>query len=301
MAIQALQEFIGRNMVAAGALAALGAALDAKASGAALDPTIEKRVQDLLQAVGAGDILHGVEREHAATMRAIIRAMYLIDGKLLFERTRTSAWDHVETEILQSVGEIARSLHAPAFARDVVPACEGLADRLRASGACLLDVGVGVARSAVALAEMWPELRIVGIDPWEPALQLARENVDRAGLGHRIELRRLGVEALDDRAAFDYVWFANHFIPERFALPGLARALGALRPGGWIGVATNNEAAPPPVLALSRLREARWGGTGWSTSAAEEVLRETGFVDVRALPTPPGAMITMIVGRRRPE
>jgi predicted O-methyltransferase YrrM len=298
MSMKALQEFIGRNMVAAGALTALGAALDAKAGGAPLDPAIGKRVQELLDAVGAGDLLNDVGPQEAATMRALIRAMYLNDAKLLFDKTRTRAWDHVEPEILESIGEIARSLHAQAFARDVVPACEGLAARLRSPGAALLDVGVGVGRSAIALAQMWPELRIVGIDPWEPSLRLARDNVERADLGHRIELRRQGVEALEDRAAFDYVWFANHFIPEQFALPGLRRALGALRPGGWIGVATNNEAAPPPVLALARLREARWGGTDWSAAEAEKVLRDTGFVDVHAPPSPPGGMIVLIVGRK---
>jgi SAM-dependent methyltransferase len=300
MSIQALQEFIGRNALAAGALTALGAALDVKAGGPPLDPIIGKRVQELLEAVGAGDLLNDIGPQQATTMRAMIRAMYLNDAKLLFDKTRTTAWDHVEPEILESVGEIARSVHAQAFAREIVPACEGLAQRLSSKGAALLDVGVGVARSAIALAQMWPELRVVGIDPWEPSLRMARENVDQADLGNRIELRQQGIEALEDRDAFDFVWFANHFIPERLALPGLRRVLAALRPGGWVGLGVNNEGAPPPVLALARLREARWGGTQWSPAHAEKVLQEIGFADVRTLPTPPGAMVTGIVGRRTP-
>lgn len=298
MSMQALQEFIGRNMIAAGALTALGAALDARASGAPLDPAIAKPIQELLEAVGAGDVLDDVGPQEAATMRALIRALYLNDAKLLFAKSRTRAWDHSEPEILDSVGEVARALHAQAFARELVPACDGLAERLRSAGAALLDVGVGVARSAIALAQMWPELRIVGVDPWEPSLRIARVNVAQAGLDRRIELRQQGIESLEDESAFDFVWFANHFIPERFALPGLRRALEALRPGGWLGIGTNNETAPAPVLALARLREAKWGGTGWSTAHAKDVLRETGFVDVRALPTAPGAMVTMIAGRR---
>jgi SAM-dependent methyltransferase len=300
MSIPAIQEFIGRNMVAAGALAALGAALDARASGTPLDPAIGERVADLLAAVGASDILQDVGPQEAATMRAIIRSMYLNDAKLLFEETRTRSWDHAEPQILESVGEVARTLHAQTFARSIVPACEGLAERLRSAGGALLDVGVGVARSAIAIAQMWPELRVVGIDPWEPALRLARDNVEAAGLGDRIELRQQGVEALEDEAAFDHVWFPNHFIPERLAVPGLRRALAALRPGGWINIATNNEAAPPAALALARLREARWGGTQWTTARAEQALRDAGFVEVTALPTPPGGMATAIVARRAP-
>ena len=75
MSTQAIQEFIGRSMVAAGALAALGAALDAKASGTPLDPVLDKRIQELLEAVGAGEILQEVGPQEAGTMRAIIRAM----------------------------------------------------------------------------------------------------------------------------------------------------------------------------------------------------------------------------------
>jgi SAM-dependent methyltransferase len=297
MSIQALQEFIGRHMVSTGALTALAAALDAKVTGVPLDPAIAARVQQLLETLGAADVLSDVEPQAAATMRSVIRAMYLLDAKLLFEHTRTNLWNHVEPEILQAVGEGAR-VHAVSATRELIPACEGLAERLRAPGAAMLDVGVGVAGSAIAMAQMWPELRIVGIDPWQPALRLARENVERAGLADRFELREQGVEALEDEAAFDYVWFANNFIPPRCLNPGLQRALRALRPGGWIHVGANNDAAPPPLAALFRLRETQWGGPVWSAADAERSLRDAGFVDVHALPVQPGALAAFIVGRR---
>jgi cyclopropane fatty-acyl-phospholipid synthase-like methyltransferase len=191
-------------------------------------------------------------------------------------------------------------MHAQTVTREIVPACDGLADRFRAKDATMLDVGVGVAGTAIAIAQMWPELSIVGIDPWQPSLRLARENVDRAGLDGRIELREQGVETLEDQAAYDYVYFANAFIPERFTLPGFKRALSALRPGGWISTGAINDAAPPPVAALFRLRETQWGGPVWSAADAAKVLRDTGFVDVRALPNPPEAFVRWVVGRRKP-
>ena len=109
-----------------------------------------------------------------------------------------------------------------------------------------------------------------------------------------------GVEQLTDKDAFDYVWFANNFIPERFARRGLERALEALRPGGWIGIGANNDDAPPPVAALFRLRETQWGGPVWSPADAEDALRKAGFVDVRAVPPKPGALAIFVVGRRKP-
>jgi predicted O-methyltransferase YrrM len=299
MSIQALQEFIGRHMVSAGALTAVAAVLDTKANGSSLDPAVAARIQELIETVGAGEILNDVGPQEAAIMRSMIRGMYLLDSKLLFPHTRTTMWNHVEPEILQSIGETSR-LHAQTVTRDIVPACEGLAERFHAAGAAMLDIGVGVAGSAIAMAQMWPELRIVGIDPWEPALRLALENVDRAGLGHRLEARQQGVEMLEDQAAFDMAWFATHFIPERHVRPGLERTLNALRHGGWIIAGANNDAAPAPMAALTRLRMAQWGGPVWSPGDVERALQDAGFTDVRTLPTRPGALAALAVGRRKP-
>ena len=298
MTMQALQQFIGRQMVSAGALTALAAALDAKASGTPLEPKLAQRIQALLETLDAGALLDDIGPQEAATLRSMIRAMYLLDAKLLFPQTRSCGWSHAEPELLQSMGETAR-IHAHTVTREIVPACEGLAERFSAPGARLLDVGVGVAGTAIALAQMWPELSIVGIDPWQPSLRLARENVDRAGLAERIELREQGVETLGDSAAFDYVYFANTFIPERFVRAGLERALSALRPGGWISIAATNAAAPAPVSALFRLRETQWGGPVWSSAEGERVLRDTGFVEVRTLPMPPTALTSWVLGRRK--
>jgi SAM-dependent methyltransferase len=300
MTIQALQEFIGKSMVSAAALTALAAVLDEKTSGNALDPDTAQRIAELLAVVGAADLLKDVGPSEALGALAQIRAMYLLDSKLMFEKTRTRKWDHVEPEILESVGDVARIVHAQTVTREIVPGCEGLAERFRA-GAAMLDVGVGVGRSAIALAQMWPGLRIVGIDPWQRSLRLARENVDRAGLADRIELREQGIESFDDRAEYDYVYFANTFIPERFTRPGLKRALNALRPGGWISIGAANESAPAAPKALFRLRETQWGGPVWNSAQAESALAEAGFVEVRALPCPPMALVTWILGRRKAE
>jgi SAM-dependent methyltransferase len=297
MSIQALQEFIGRQMIASGSLAALCATLDAKATGAAIDPLLERRIHELLSAVGAADLLNDVGPQEAATMRSMIRAMYLLDSKLLFAKTRARGWSYPEPELLESIGEAAR-IHAIGVTREVIPSCAGLQERLGKPGAAMLDVGVGVAGSAIAMAQMWPEMRIVGIDPWAPSVRLARENVERANMSSRFELREQSVEQLPDEAAFDFVWYANTFIPEAVAIAGLARSLRALRPGGWITVGANNDAAPPPLAALFRMRETQWGGPAWTPADAERVLRDAGFVDVAAVPAKPGALAIFVVGRR---
>lgn len=286
-------------MVSAGALTALAAALDERATGTPLDPVTAERVRELLTALGAHDLLDEVGVQEATIMRSLIRAMHLLDAKLLFPHTRARGWAYAEPEILSSIGETAR-MHALTATREIIPACDGLADRMRAPGAAMLDVGVGVAGTAIAMAQMWPELKLVGIDVWQPSLRLARENVDKAGLVDRIALREQSVEALADESAYDYVYYANAFIPEQVAVAGLRRAIAALRPGGWVSIGTNNDSAPAPHAALFRLRETQWGGTVWSPAQGQQVLRDAGFVDVRVLPTTPSALVTWVVGRRKP-
>lgn len=101
---------------------------------------------------------------------------------------------------------------APLFHRVIIPHLDGLTARLEAPTAAFLDIGVGVAALSIAMTRLWPTLRVVGIDPWEPALALARQNVATAGLSERIDLRQQAVEDLTDQAAFDLVWVSQPFV-----------------------------------------------------------------------------------------
>src|SRR4051812_11527753 len=96
MSVQALREFMNRQMTAATGLAALAAALDAKASGQPLDPSLDTRVQAFLSTLGVGDALAGVNAEQAKPLVAEIRAMSALDSKLLDARTRSTAWSYTD-------------------------------------------------------------------------------------------------------------------------------------------------------------------------------------------------------------
>jgi SAM-dependent methyltransferase len=298
MSTQALREFIDRHNVGATALAALAAALDARATGTPLDPKLAPRVQELLAVVGGGDALEGVSAQEAAPFLHELRAMMLIDSKLLYPHTRIVGWRHTDGDLLQPVGDFSRGF-AQALTRMVVPALAGLGERFRAPDAAFLDVGVGVGSLSIAMAQMWPELRVVGIDPWAPSIKLARDNVDRAGLKARIELRELGVERLEDRDAFDLAWLPLPFLPEPIAGEALRRTLGALRPGGWVVATPGNFAAmKPEAAAMQRLRLSTFGGAQWEPDEVRARLREAGFVEVGVLPTPPSMPIVIVVARR---
>ena len=75
---------------------------------------------------------------------------------------------------------------------------------------------------------------MVGIDPWEPALRIARRNVAESDAKERIDLRPQGVELLQDTAEFALAWLPAPFIPAEVVKASLEHINRALMPGGWL-------------------------------------------------------------------
>lgn len=298
MTIQAIRTFIDQRATAVASLAALGAALDALANGTQLEPVVAQRLTEFLAACDGGDLLANVTAQEARPLAGEIRYNLALDAKLATGRS-TTGWNHDERDILQGVGDFARN-HAVMLTRGVIPNLPGLAERFAAPGAAFLDIGVGVAGTTLQMAELWPTLRIVGIDVLQAALSLARENVARSQYGDRIELREQGAEHITDDQAFDLAWVPQVFIPAHAIEMACPRVRRALKPGGWaIHVFINPAAlADPQAVALWRLRSALWGGPSVTAAAVETMLRDNGFVDVQPLPGPPGGLICLAAGRR---
>jgi precorrin-6B methylase 2 len=289
MSIQTLREFITRQSAAQTSLAVLGATLDAHATGTALDPALAARATELLEAVGLREPLADVSTTDAAQFLAELRQAFAIDSAMLYAASRGTAWGHDDPRLLQAAGDFSRGF-ARGLTKMVIPALDGLAARFAAPDAAFLDIGVGVAGIALELASAWPRLRITGIDVWQPSLALARANVAAAGLGDSIELREQGAESLRDEQAFDLAWLPLIFIPQSVAPAAMERALHALRPGGWLVAGfANIEAGDATSKAIWRLRTTTFGGPLWTVPEVEARLRTAGFVDVKLLPTPPGA------------
>lgn len=120
----------------------------------------------------------------------------------------------------------------------------GLEQRLRSSTARFLDVGVGVGAMACAVAEAIPSLFVVGIDPFERALEIASRHIAERGLDNRVTLRGCGVEDITDEDAFDLAWLPAPFIPSQAFTVGVFQVHRALRPGGWILVGMGRVGVP---------------------------------------------------------
>jgi SAM-dependent methyltransferase len=139
-------------------------------------------------------------------------------------------------------------------------------------------------------------LRVVGIDFWEPALNLARKNLAPSGVAERVEFRLQRVEHLDDERVFTLAWLPGPFIAEEILALVLERVHRALAPGGWLIFGLY---VPPPNKlgeAITNLRIVRSGGHPWTTQEAMKRLEAAGFERIESvLPSP---SIIFVLGQR---
>jgi hypothetical protein len=219
----------------------------------------------------------------------------LLQAVALFDATArkeaSPGWRHTDPTILQTQGDSSIGV-ATMLKLNVVPQLGDLAERLARPGARFLDIGVGVASLAIAMCRIWPELHVGGIDAYDVPLALAKDNVARAGLGGRIELRHLAVDKLADEAAYDLAWLPAFFIAGEVVVDALTRVRASLRPGGWVVLATFG-GGTGKVAAVSGLLADLWGGPLLAPAEVESHLARAEFANVKLLPGPPGGSLAV--------
>lgn len=209
----------------------------------------------------------------------------------------TQGWCYSDPALLQAWG-VRSTEPVPVWTERLFPALEGVMEALAAPTASFLDVGTGVGHLAIAMCHQFPALRVVGIDPFETPLELARRNVAEAGLADRIELRPERVQDLTDESCYNLAWVPVMFLPADVAARGLHRVRAALRPGGWVvlgSLAAEGEGLQP---AVRRLVSALFGSGRLLPQHAVEMLRAADYEGIHVLPPAPGVPVRMIVGRR---
>lgn len=211
--------------------------------------------------------------------------------ELLDNPTRSAGWNHSDPALLEAQGKSSRTIpHLIAAAAEARPELAALLSRPGA----FLDVGTGVGWLAIEAARIWPALRVVAIDIWEPALALARRNIAASGLAGRIELRVQDVTALADRAAFALAWMPVPFFTAAALAAALARVRKALAPGAWIVCGLETPPEEPLARALSILRLVRGGGELSTPAEVASQLAAAGFASVETVPAGP---LTFVLGR----
>lgn len=278
------------------ALAALAAALRLRRDAAAVDPELAARLGAVLDVLGLREAVDALE-PHEATALLGIAESSLAQSAAFAIRPGESAWTSADDTILLAQGHMS-ALLGPVFERTLVPSLDDdLAGRLSRPGGSFLDVGTGVGALAIAVCRVWPELHVVGIDQWDRALALAREQVESAGLGEHIELREVAAEALDDSAMHDLAWVPTMFVSETVLASVAERVHASLRPGGWAMFGQYARADDPFRAALADLRTTRHGGAQQTPPELVALVERAGFIDVGVRADGKGPLI-FVVGRR---
>ena len=282
----ALDPAVLRLLASAEALAAVGAWQRARVEGIALDPRIDAALQAVVHATGVPVEAAGPEALGA------IRALFAQAADLLEHPDRAPGWSHLSPALLQGQGR-ASGMIPGLFA--TAPALEV---HLARPGARFLDVGAGAGWLAIAAAERWPALQVVGIDVWEPALELARANVAARGLTDRVAL------ALDDvcghrpAEAYDVAWLPMPFLSPDVRPAALRATRAALHPGGTVVFGVYAGAGDPLTEALAHLRSVRSGGAGLPDDALGKLAAQAGFIDFDEIPRTWRAPMRVLTARR---
>ena len=288
MALQELMGLSNRLLTDAQALAALAARLHLDELGVEGDPAVRAQLDRVIEALDAREHVEALDEAERSVLLSFVRS-YLAQALDLVENPgRAGAWSYADPVLLQAQGS------ASAVVAGLI-ADAGLGS----SDARILDVGTGVGGLAVALATRFPESTVVGIDPWEPALALAREKVASAGLDGRVTLLNLTVQELDDPDGFDLVWLPAFFIPEQVLDEAVARIHAAMRPGSTLVVGLLSGAGEESLAsAVEGLFTVRSGGSVIGPEDALARLGRAGFDDPREVERGPDAPLRLVVGRR---
>jgi predicted O-methyltransferase YrrM len=275
-----------RLLTQAEALAALVARLKLDAAGERGDPEVTAQLARVLDVISAAELCATLdERErtavigHATTM--LRQAMELIEDPL-----RPGGWFYTDPQIIQGQG-----------ASSVVVAQMLVGAGIGTPEARILDIGTGVGALAVAFCRAFPNSTVVGIDPWELSLELARQNVAAAGFGARITLRQTRIEALEDDDGFDLVWMPVIFLAQPILKEAVQRAVKAMRPGAEIVLGRYTGSDDPLASALGDLRTIRSGGTLLGPPDTRALLEDAGLVDVREIERTWPAPLGLTAGR----
>lgn len=204
---------------------------------------------------------------------------HLGDGERLW-------WDRCSPTFIEGVSGTG----TPFYTRLVPGGLEqvpGLVDAL-ARPCRVLDTACGAGVGVVRLAETYPAISVVGTDGDAHSLELARERVERAGLGDRVELIHSPLEDLALDGEFTLVTNNISMHECRDIDRVTANVHRALEPGGWFVISdfpfpeTEEELRTVPGRIMSGIQffEAQIDDQLLTRSTYDRLLQRHGFSEI---------------------
>ena len=269
MAMSEVMALTMRLLSQAQALAAVTAYARLAGKGERASGDLQARIEDVVGLVGIREALDELTDRERSIVVSFARSYLRQSLELMDDPGRPNAWSHSDPTILQAQG-----------AASAVVATLISGAGLGAPGIRVLDIGSGVAGLSVAFCREFPDATVVGLDPWEPSMELARANVAEAGLEDRITLEKKTIQAYEDSQGFDLIWFPSFFIPEPVLDEAFRRVKGLLRPGGSLVVGVFEQREDPLAAAVDAMITVRSGGTALEPEEVIRRLKDAGFGEV---------------------
>lgn len=292
MSFETLTKALDGMLQSVSTVAALGAALHARSEKIALDGRFEQALNQIVAEVhGSG--LEEMSPADATIFYARIVTTLRQSLDLLEHPGRPLGWHFRDPAIIDSQGRASRIIvHR---IESVAAQRPSLEDTLRRPGR-FLDIGTGAGWLAIEAANRWPVLDVVGIDIWDPSIDLAKKNVAREHPGGRITIRKQAVEELTDRDCYGLIWLPGPFLSAETVTKALPDLLHSLTPGGTLVFGFYST---PPARLEKLVLEAqviRGGGHPWRPEEVEVLLSDSGFSDVGRYGA--SSFLTLVVARR---
>jgi ubiquinone/menaquinone biosynthesis C-methylase UbiE len=227
-------------------------------------------------------LLSEISSDQEAIALGIIESFFRQAFDLLDNPARDPGWSYADPTVISGQGMTSRS-----FVRMFETVSTSVADfreTLDRPGV-FLDVGTGAGWLAIEVARCWPSWRVLGIDCWQPSVQLARANVAASGVEDRIELRIQNIEQLQEERAFSIAWLPGPFLSRQAVLTALEGVRRSLEPRGWVVFSLFSPPEEPWGEAVTALKVTRNGGYPWRREELEDRLRAVGFRQVGTFPT----------------
>lgn len=274
-----VQQLMHKGDTAAWSMAALSLVLSGK-----LTEQEREAALALLAALGlnAPEDLVGLDATALAAQAAapLMQASALVRGE-------AGSWAEQSDDALRMQGR-ASAQGVEGFKQWAMPRLSGAEALLQTPGVRMLDVGTGVAALAVAWAEAFPRLTVVGLDVLPRVLALAAETVAASAVADRVILREQDVSTLDEEAVYALAWLPAPFLSEAALKEGVVRVARSLVPGGWLMVGHGKFGGEPTDIAVTRFKTVVFGGTALDDEQVQGLLSNAELTEVFTMPTPPG-------------
>jgi len=283
-----MEAHLGQLSLAVRKLSMIGAALKIRKD-PGVDPRIYRLITNSFKSMLGKDV-EALDEQEVSTLVTLIHMSFAEAGELLRDPARPAEWHVVDPALLQTQGQASRQV----FQRILALSADRPLLQKTFQGR-FLDVGTGVAGIALEAARCCPSLLVEGVDVWEPALVLARRNVEDSSYFDRIKIKHLDVTELAEDPIYTLVWLPTMFMKRTVVEAALDRIAVASRKDAYLVAARYTVPADPEAADFVALRTLRSGGEPIAQSEMEHMLRVRGFIDIESDVSP---LATFTLGRR---